>query len=154
MIFARGTLGAAFHSASVIGRASGSLIAAAWTSSSVMASTRLQSNFPVVAVFVVVLASFMGFCLSGRDDVNPIIPQRVGDEQQPVFHHAEQDKAFLEIIVPASNTRDSKCILEGLTGHFKANAMLEQVARSFGVSPFEFVILHKILFSSSLVNCP
>src|SRR5882757_2497031 len=101
MIFVRGTLGAASHSASVMGRASGSFLAAAWTCSSVMASARLQSNF---AVFVVVSASFMWCCLSGRDDANPLVSQSVGDEQQAVIHHAKQGKAFLGVVMAAIDT--------------------------------------------------
>ena len=149
MIRARGTLGAASHSASVIGLASGSVIAATWTSSSVMASAWLQSK---LAAFVVVSASFMGFGFPRGDDANPVFPQGVGNEQKSVFDHTEPGIPLLGVLMPAIDTRHRERIPERRTGHLERNVMIPRVDGSFDVIPFEFVILHKVMATISFAN--
>src|SRR6266478_2421416 len=82
---------------SVSGCASGSASAAAWTSSSVSASKRLQSCFPI---FFMISASLIGFGLAGGDDPNFLAVHRVADEQQAALHHANHAVAFL-VLGPA-----------------------------------------------------
>src|SRR6266545_8207834 len=75
MIFERGVRFIRFISSSVSGLASGSLMAAACFSASLIASRRLQSCLVAVAflpVLFMVPAPLMGLCFSRRNDPLPL----------------------------------------------------------------------------------
>src|SRR5208282_5462764 len=138
-----GTRGAAAHSASVIGLLSGSAKAAARRCFAVMASARLQSILRAcLAVFFMVASSLSRFGNTSRDDARPLIAHGVGDGEQALLDHPEQDEAVLSITLPPILADHGEDVRECKARRREAHAMTGEVLGCLGVIPFEIVILH------------
>jgi hypothetical protein len=66
----------------------------------------------------------MGFGLPGGYDTYPRPSQGIGNEQQPIFDHAEQGKVFLGIIVASIDPLDRKRIPKRCAGNLERNAVV------------------------------
>src|SRR5262245_7672004 len=147
MTFTCGTRFIRLKSSGVSGCASESARAAAWRSSSLIASARLQScraRFPLVrsAVVFMVLASLMGLGKSSRADANSAASVRVGHEQNVILYHADGNIAVLSIVFAVVNLNYGKRIVEYVAGHFEGDTMLSVVGGGLCIMPFEIVGTH------------
>src|SRR5882724_4291018 len=135
---------------SVSGCASGSASAAAWTSSSVSASKRLQSCFPV---FFMVSASLIGFGLAGGDDPNFLAAHRVAHEQQAALHHANHAVAFLIVVLLQVLPFNRERVAEHLARLFEGDGMVAPVPGGLVIIPREILVFHKIRDTRSFCKC-
>src|SRR5712691_6349489 len=142
MIFARGVRFIRFMSSSVSGRLSGSLVAAACFFASVIASRRLQSCL-AAALFLGVLfmlsTSLMRFCFSDRNDPHGIVSDRVGDDQQPVLDHADEDQALLAVFLAVVHKVDRERVVECVASLLEAHPVLGEVRSGLGIVPLEII---------------
>src|SRR5262245_60590441 len=138
-----GTRGARAHSSSVIGRASGSAMAAACRSASVLASPRLQAilRLPLLVLFMIA-PSFPWFRQAGRDDPNPLPALCVNHGKEVLLDHAEQDIATLAVILTPVLTYHSEWVIEGQASCLEAYAVIGQILGGLDVIPLELIIFH------------
>ena len=125
--------------ASVIGWASESRWAAACTSSSVSASARVQSCFPIG---IVIAAALLWFGIAGGDDADAVAPQGVGDKWQASLHHAEQPEAGLSL---------EEAWIEPLDGE-GTDAVVAPVARRLCVVLLEVTVPHTLPIARNATN--
>ncbi len=148
MILDRGVCRIRSMSASVRGCASGSATAAACRSSSVIASSRLQS----CCVVVMISPSFTGFCLTRRNYPYPALSESGDNKQQTPINHTDCGEANFAPTMPVILEFDSKGVGEHAACRLKAYPMLLYVGGGFLVIPLEGVIFHTLLPASSYVN--
>jgi hypothetical protein len=68
----------------------------------------------------------MRFGSSGRYDANGLAPHRVGDIEQAVVHHADDDIAVFAIVVTVIQPLDGERVFEYIPRHFKGYAVIGQ----------------------------
>src|SRR5262245_45525399 len=134
---------------SVAGGQSGSETAAAWRSSSVMASKARQSVFGGrfgSSLNLVVLPFFMGLGASRRNDAGHIASDRIGDNEQPAVDEADRIEAGLARGIAVLEI-DDEGIKEHLRGRPEVDAMLLAIVLLLDIVSLE---LHANLLSFSI----
>jgi len=86
--------------------------------------------------------SFPWLGQSGRDDPHACAPQGVGDREQTVLDHAEQEIALLAVPLTPVLARHSKRVIECQPRDLESHAVTGEVLGGVGVIPLEVVIFH------------
>jgi hypothetical protein len=81
-----------------------------------------------------VSTSLVRFCFSDRNDPHHIVSHRVGDDQQPVLDHADEDQALLAVILAIVHKVDRERVIEGVAGLFEAHRVLGEVRSGLGTA--------------------
>src|SRR5207244_4050101 len=125
------------HSSSVIGRASGSAMAAACRSASDIASARLQLTLRLsLPVLFMVAPSFPWFRQSGRDDPNPRAALCVDDGKEVVLDPCRARHSDPRFLTPVL-TYHSERVIEGQASCLEAYAVIGQILGGLDVIPLE-----------------
>src|ERR1700740_442652 len=131
------------RSAGESGRLSGSLLAAASTSSGVIERRGRSVIFDEVVILL------MLGCAARRDDPEMTASLGVDDDEHHAFCGASQDVTVFAIVSAVIQPLDGEGIFEGLCRRLETHAVLGVVRGGLGLIPFE-CLSHKVRIIRSL----
>ena len=74
--------------------------------------------------------------------IRTLSPLSVGNNQEPVLHHAKEDQAVLTVVLAVVYEVDREWIIEGFAGLLEAHAVLGEIGSSLDLVPLEIIVRH------------